>query len=71
MTRHNNSIPHFKVKNINVTPSTIIEWNNLDSNIRNSESLVLIKKRIFAFIRPSALSTFHNHEHKGLNYLQN
>ena len=38
MTRHNNSIPHFKVKNVNVTPSAIIEWNNLDSDVKNSES---------------------------------
>ena len=70
MIRHNNSIPHFKVKNVNVIPSTIIEWNKLDSNVKNSKILVLIKKRIFTFIRPSAKRTFHYHEHKGLNYLQ-
>ena len=27
--------------------STIIEWNNLDSNIRNSESLALFKKNVY------------------------
>ena len=70
MTRHNNSIPHFKVKNANVTPSTIIEWNNLDSDVKNSERVVLMKKRILAFIRPSAKRTFHYHEPKGLNCLQ-
>ena len=38
---------------------TIIEWNNLDSNIRNSESLAFFKKRILAFINPCANGTFH------------
>ena len=38
---------------------TLIEWNNLDSNIRNSESLAFFKKRILAFINPCANGTFH------------
>ena len=65
MTRCKKSIPilnvkhdYFKIKN-SFFPSTIIEWNNLDSNISNSENLALFKKRILAFIRPSASSTFH------------
>ena len=36
-----------------------LQWNNLDSKIRSSENLALFKKRILAFIRPSANKTFH------------
>ena len=65
MTRNKNSIPLLNVKHDYFKnyffPSTIIEWNNLDSNIRNSESLAIFKKRILAFIRPSTNSTFHCH----------
>ena len=49
--------PDYYFKN-SLFPSTISEWINLDSNIRNSESLALFKKPILAFIRPSANSTF-------------
>ena len=31
----------------------------MDSNLRNSETLAIFKKRISAFIRPSANNTFH------------
>ena len=62
MTRHSNSIPHLNVKHDyfknSFFLSTMIQWYNLDSNIRNSESLALFKKRILAFIRPSSSSTF-------------
>ena len=34
-------------------PSTLIEWSNLDINIRNSESYAIFKKSILRFIRPS------------------
>ena len=44
---------------LNMEILTIIEWNNLDSNIRNSESLAFFKKRILAFINPCANGTFH------------
>ena len=39
-------------------PSTIIEWNKLDSNIRNSETLNIFKLKILKFIRPTANSIF-------------
>ena len=39
-------------------PLTIIEWNNIDSNIRNSESPMLLY--FYTFIRPSANNTFHS-----------
>ena len=74
MTRHINSIPLFNVKHgyfkISFFPSTIIEWNNLDSNIKNSESLALLRKRLLTFIKPSANSTFHCHGSNGVNYIK-
>ena len=73
MTRNKNSIPLFNVKHDyfknSFFPSTLIEWNNLDSNKRNSESLAIFKKRILAFIRPSANSTFHCHYPDGLKLI--
>ena len=43
-------IPHFKIKNIfsfnSFFPSTLVQWNNLDSDIRNSPSYSSFKKRI-------------------------
>ena len=43
-------------------PSLIIEWNKLDSNIRNSETLNIFKPKILKFIRPTAnsISGCHN-----------
>ena len=46
-----------------------MEWNNLDSNIRNSGSLALFKKCIVAFLRPSTNSTFHCHNPDGLKLI--
>ena len=47
----------------------MIEWSNLDSNMRNSESLAIFKKRILAFKRPSAYNTFHFHCLDGLKLI--
>ena len=51
-------VPLFNVKHDyfknSFFPSTVIEWNKLDSNIRNPENLALFKKHILAFIRPFA-----------------
>ena len=62
MTRHKDSIPLFNVKHEyfknSFFPSTIIEWNNLDSN-----------KRILASKKPSANSTFHCHSPDGLKLI--
>ena len=73
MTRHKNSVPLFNVKHDyfknSFFPSTVIEWNKLDSNIRNSESLALFKKCILAFIRPFTNSTFQYHNPKGLKLI--
>ena len=40
-------------------PSTFIEWNNLDSNFRNSEHFGIFKKSIVKFIR-SKRNSFYN-----------
>ena len=42
-------------------PSTVIEWNNLDLKIRNSETFSTFKKNIFKFIPPSSNSIFNCH----------
>ena len=47
-TKNTNSIPQFKVKHNffqnSFFPSAVIEWNKLDLNIRNSESLNISRK---------------------------
>ena len=50
-------------------PSTIIEWNKLDWEIKNSESIVTFKKRILSFIRPSANSTINCHNPRRIKLL--
>ena len=69
MTRCKKSIPLLNIKHDCFKnyffPSTIIEWNKLDSNIRNSENLALFKKRILAFIN----STFHCLNPNGLKLI--
>ena len=73
MARHKKSVLLFNVKHYyfksSFFPSTVIEWNKLDCNIRNSESLALFKKRILAFIRPFVNSTFQCFNPKGLKII--
>ena len=51
ITRNNDKLPHFKVKHNYIKnsffPSTVIEWNKLDLNIRNFESLTSFKSKVF------------------------
>ena len=49
--------------------STVIEWNKLDSNICNSESVSAFKKQILKFIRPIPNSTFNVHNPHGIKLL--
>ena len=49
--------------------STVIEWNKLDNNIRNSESVSAFKNQILKFIRPSPNSTFNVHNPHGIKLL--
>ena len=72
-TRQCNKIPAINVKHDffknTFFPSTIMEWNKLDWEIKNSESIVTFKKRILSFIRPSANSTFNCHNPGGIKLL--
>ena len=50
-------------------PSAIIEWNNLDPNLRNSKSISVFKEKILDFIRPSPNSFFDIHNPKGIKLI--
>ena len=50
-------------------PSTVIEWNKLDNNIRYWESVSAFKKQILKFFRPSLNSTFNVHNPHGIKLL--
>ena len=70
-TRNHVNIPLFKTnhnffKN-SFFPSTIIEWNNLDPNLRNSDGT--FKNPIVKFIRPSPNSVFECHNSQGIKFL--
>ena len=55
VTRNADNIPLFNIKHNfyqnSFFPSTIIEWNNLDSNLYNSETFGIFKNNILKFIR--------------------
>ena len=71
--RNNNQLPHFKVKHNyfknSFIPSTVIEWNKLDLDIRNSVSLISFKSKVLKFIRPSENSIFLCNNPKGIQLL--
>ena len=73
MLRRENSITLFNVKHDyfknSFFPYAVLEWNNLDPNIRTSESLTLFKKHISAFIRHVTNITFQCHNPKGLKLI--
>ena len=46
-------------------PSTIIEWNNSDSTLRNSKSCVVFENSILKFIRHSTSNVFDCNNDKG------
>ena len=50
-------------------PSTVIEWNKLDLNIRNSKNLTNFKGNILKFTRPSENSVFLCNNPKGIQLL--
>ena len=50
-------------------PSTLIEWNNLDIHIRNSESYAIFKKSILRFIKPSENPIFNCHNSSGIKLI--
>jgi len=72
-TRNSENIPLFSVKHNfyknSFFPSVIIEWNKLDSNIRNLDSFSLFKASILKFIRPCSNSIFNCHNPTGIKLL--
>ena len=72
-TRNTNNIPLFKVKHNffqnSFFPSAVIEWNKLDLNIRNSESLNIFNKTLLNLIRSSRRNVFNCHNPKGVKLL--
>ena len=72
-TRNSENLPLIKANHSffknTFFPSTIIEWNKLDSNIRCSPSNKLFRKRILKFIRPPPNSIFNVPNSLGLTYL--
>ena len=73
VARNIHVIPFFKTRHIFYKnyffPTTIIEWNKLDHNIRNSSSFNIFRKSILKFIRPSANSLFNCHNPKGIKFI--
>ena len=50
-------------------PSSIIEWNNLDPKLRNSESFSIFKNNILKFFRPKPNSFFNCCNLKGIRLI--
>ena len=50
-------------------PSTAIEWNKIDKNIRKSESLNIFKISILKIIRPSQNRVYNCDNHEGIELL--
>ena len=48
--------------------SVILEWNKLDTDMRNSTSINIFKKPLLQFVRPSPKSLFNCHIPKGIKY---
>ena len=73
ITRNIHNILFFKTRHTffknSFFPSTIIEWNKLDHNIRNSSSFNIFRKSILNFIRPSPNSLFNCHNPKGIKFI--
>ena len=72
-TRTESNIPLIKTKHNffknSFFPSAIIEWNNLDPNLRNSNSISVFKEKILNFIRPSPNSVFDICHTKGIKLI--
>ena len=73
ITRNVHNIPFFKTRHTffknSFFPSTIIEWNKLDHNIRNSSSFNIFRKSILNFIRPSPNNLFNCHNPKRIKFI--
>ena len=72
-TRNTENISLFKPKNNFFKnyffPSAVIEWNNLDLNIRNVGSFNAFKNNILSFIRPTPNNVFKCENHRGIKLI--
>ena len=72
-TRNSCTITQFNIKHNffknSFFPSVIAEWNKLDSDIRNLNSLSLFKSRILKFMQPNPNRIFNCHNPKTIKYL--
>ena len=73
VTRNIHNIPFLKTRHtflkISFFPSTIIEWNKLVHNVRNSSSFSIFRKSTLKFIRPTANSLFNCHNPKVIKFI--
>ena len=73
VTRNAENIPLFNIKHNfyknSFFPSSIIEWNNLDPKLRNSENFSIFKNNILKFIRPKPNSFFNCCNLKGIRLI--
>ena len=72
VTRNADNIPlsnirHNFYKN-SFFPSTIIEWNNVDSNFRNTKNFGIFKNNILKFFKPKPNSLFNCCSLKGIGF---
>ena len=72
-TRYCDNIPLLKIKHNyfrnSFFPSSIVEWNKLSREVRNSENIRIFKKRLLEFIRPSPNSIFDIYNPYGIKLL--
>ena len=70
-TRNAANFPRIKSKHTffknSYIPSTIIEWNKSNQDIRNAESYALFRKHLLTFIRPKANNILNLHNAKAFN----
>ena len=73
VSRNIHNIPFFKTRHTFLKnfffPSTIVESNKLDHNIRSSSSFNIFRKSILKFIRLSANSFFNCHNPEGIKFI--
>ena len=74
VTRNPDNISLFNIKhnfyNYFFFLLTIIEWNNMDSNLRNSENNAIFKNDILKFIRPKPKIFFNCYNLKGIRLIK-
>ena len=73
ITRNHTNIPLFKTNHIffknSFFPSNIIEWNNLDPKLRNSDTYGTFKNTTLKFLRPSPNNVFKCQNPQGIKFL--